>query len=905
MAGSAAGILGSLRIVVDADTSRAQATLRKLGGIGGVVGGAIGTGLGIAGVAALKIGDEYNDALKAIRIGTGATGDQLEMLEADFKAVAGRVPQDLATVGQAVADVNTRTGQTGAGLQALSQSFLDMGRLMDGDVSSGIESVTRLYGDWSVATEDQIATNDLLLRAAQATGVTIDGLAQQMVQFGAPLRNLGYDLADGVAMLSKWEKEGVNTTLALGGLKQALGRFAKEGKDVQKSTEALFESIKDADDATWAMAEGVRYFGSRAGPDMVAAIREGRFEFADFADELASGTETVQGLSDDTRTFGDTIRVAMNKVKVAIGPVTDGLAGIADAMGNAIFLLPAMAGALGNALGRLWTKAAATGAGKAAAAAAGAAAGAVYSAAAAVVGKLRAVLVAAWAAMGGGRLIAAAAAAGTKAGAAYAAASAVAMKAGMLVKAGWAAAGTAIGGVLGTSIAAAALPIIAVALAALAAKMTIDLAHNVGEWQAEVQKGADEAVNQAASEAIKNLENLTKHMNEVQGLGRMLGDTFGGEQEASGLLNLARAISLGTDMTAEELQRAGVALEAAAHEAGARGNEAVQEQILMVRAQVLRQAPALAAAMQTAYDPLSTITVPAPSVAAPIREEFRLATAAVAAGFGSIKQALANPPQMIGKDDRLANMAKRMKKVMANIKKATEVGDPMAQRYWEKARAKQQMQIDRLRSKTVASTKQVKNAYKNAGVDVGKTWDKTKTKTTKAADQAADGTIASLERIRTWLMNTSLTAAGTSLMSSLAAGIAAASPAVIAAVDAVLAEVRARTQGESPPPKGPLSRIDEGGRKVMLAWLDGVASTKGKASRVGSGLAAAVAPSVSMGAIAMGAAGRGSVAMGGDVHVHIGKLYGGPSGLRQLSGEIDRAIRPTMRQRRLNNLSEG
>ena len=861
----------------------------------------IGTAIGAMGVVGLKIGDEYKAATDSIRTGTGATGDALAALEGSFKSVATRVPDSLGIVAQAVADVNTRTGATGEQLEKLSESFIDVSRLLKIDTASAIASVTRLYGDWGIAAMDQVATNDLLLRASQASGMQLDKLAQQMVQFGAPLRNIGVEFEGAVAMLSKWEKEGVNTELALGGLKIALGEFAKEGVDAKEGLDDLIGRIVDADTAAQAMALGVSKFGSRAGPDMVAAIREGRFEFADFTDQLVNGTETVQRLSDDTRDMGDTIREALNRAKVAIGPFTDGLAGIADAMGNAIYLLPALTGALGRGIGKLWIKVAATGAGKAAAAAAGALAGAAYTAGAFVVGKFVSAAIALWNMMGGGRVVALAAAAGTKAGAAYGAAVALAAKAAAIGGAIWTAAGAVAGGIMGSAIAAAVLPVVSLALVAVAAVMAVDLAHNIGQWQAEVQKGADAAVDQSATDAIANLENLTRHMREVQGLGRILGDTFGGEQEASGLLNLAKAIRDDTAMTAAEIAKAGDVLAAAAHEAGARGNEAVEREILAIAALVRNRTPEVSSALAGYADAFTRMPFTPPAIAGPIRAEFKLATAAVAAGFGSVKQALANPPQMISKDDRLTNMAARMKKVMANIRKATEADDPMAQRYWEKARAKQQQQIDKLEGKTTSSLADVKSAYKTAGVKVADVWETAKTKTTNAARTAADNAITETKRVPTAVENMDLTSAGTNLMGTWAAGIRAGIGSAVAAANEAAAAVAAVTVGTSPPPKGPLSHIDKGGRNVMEAWLSGFDPKR--AGQVGARLAAAVAPGALMPAGGLPAMGRADVGGGnGDVnHFHIGVLVANEAGIDELQRRMDRRANRRSRSRRFRN----
>ena len=72
---SAGAIIGRLRILVDADTSKAQDTLRKLGGKSGVIGTAIGAGVGAFGIQALKMGDTWDTVMDGMRASTGLTGE--------------------------------------------------------------------------------------------------------------------------------------------------------------------------------------------------------------------------------------------------------------------------------------------------------------------------------------------------------------------------------------------------------------------------------------------------------------------------------------------------------------------------------------------------------------------------------------------------------------------------------------------------------------------------------------------------------------------------------------------------------------------------------------------------------------------------------------------------------------
>ncbi|MFA6712079.1 MAG: hypothetical protein WCS33_05180, partial [Candidatus Caldatribacteriota bacterium] len=65
-----------------------------------------------AGTALFKVGESFDEAYDTIRIGTGATGEQLAALEGDMREVAKVVPADFGTIGTAIADLNTRLGLT-------------------------------------------------------------------------------------------------------------------------------------------------------------------------------------------------------------------------------------------------------------------------------------------------------------------------------------------------------------------------------------------------------------------------------------------------------------------------------------------------------------------------------------------------------------------------------------------------------------------------------------------------------------------------------------------------------------------------------------------------------------------------------------------------------------------------
>jgi hypothetical protein len=299
---------------------------RRISGIGAVAGGAALAGLGILGAGALKLAGEFDDAYDTIRVGTGKTGKSLAGLKKDFRGVVKDIPADFKDASVAVAELNRRTGQTGKPLQALAKRMLELTRLTGGDLSTNIQVTTRLFGDWGIKTADQSKTLDKLFRASQATGVGIDQLATSVVKFGAPLRQLGFSFDQSISLLAKFEKEGVNSSLVMSGMKIALGKLAKAGKDPQKGFLDLTQRIKDAGSSAAANKIAIEAFGQRAGPDMAAAIREGRLSIKDLQKQISDGKDTILGAAKDAEDFGEKWKRTTNKIKLLAEPVvTKGL----------------------------------------------------------------------------------------------------------------------------------------------------------------------------------------------------------------------------------------------------------------------------------------------------------------------------------------------------------------------------------------------------------------------------------------------------------------------------------------------------------------------------------------------------------------------------------------------------
>lgn len=285
------------------------------------------------GFAAFKAADDFTAAAGRIRFDTGKTGADLAGLKAVFESVNRVVPQTMGEVAGAVAELNRRTGLTGDALGKLAKQFLDLSDNTGADVIATISSVTRVFGDWHVASNKQSDALDRLFRVSQATGLGVGELSDSLVKFGAPLRQMGFNLTDSALILGKFEREGVNSGLVMGSLRIALGKISKSGEPVIETFKRVVKSIKEAGTVGKANAIALEFFGARAGPDMAAAIREGRFEIDALAAAVAGSTDTIDKADAAADTAGERLKMLGKRIAESLVPVGESIVGVLDIIG--------------------------------------------------------------------------------------------------------------------------------------------------------------------------------------------------------------------------------------------------------------------------------------------------------------------------------------------------------------------------------------------------------------------------------------------------------------------------------------------------------------------------------------------------------------------------------------------
>lgn len=265
-----------------------------------------------AGVASYKAWSEVDDALDSVAAGTGATGKELESLQQTAKDVYTSMPVDIKATGEAVADINTRLGLQGDALEDATRQFMKYSEVNKIDVSTSIETVAKAMNDANIPTSELNSVLDELTSASQASGLTVDTLAEALSQNGVQMRALGFNTQETIALLATMEKNGVNSSVVLTGMKKAMANYTNAGKDANVELGNLFQGIQDG---TVSASDAMDVFGTKAGASLYQYIQEGKLNYQDLLKVLQDSNGQLDASYEAMLDPMDQAKVAMNNLK--------------------------------------------------------------------------------------------------------------------------------------------------------------------------------------------------------------------------------------------------------------------------------------------------------------------------------------------------------------------------------------------------------------------------------------------------------------------------------------------------------------------------------------------------------------------------------------------------------------
>ena len=266
-----------------------------------------------ASVAAFK---EVDEGLDIIVEKTGASGKALDAMKDSAKNLAQEIPTDFETAGSAIGEVNTRFGLTGEALEDLSGKFIKFAQLNDTDVSTSVDNVQKAMAAFGVPTEEAGNMLDLLNKVGQDTGISMDALAESLVKNAPQLQAMGLTANQAATFLGQLEVSGIDSSKAMTGLNKAIVQGAKDGKTLPEVMDGIKDSIVNAASETDAMNAAIEIFGSKAGPAIATAARNGSLDFDALTSSVTEAAGSVENTFNETLDPADKFTMMMNSLKV-------------------------------------------------------------------------------------------------------------------------------------------------------------------------------------------------------------------------------------------------------------------------------------------------------------------------------------------------------------------------------------------------------------------------------------------------------------------------------------------------------------------------------------------------------------------------------------------------------------
>ena len=310
------GIAGAVGAEFQEIGSKLDSVSEKIGKVGAEFTKKVTAPIAAVGAASLKAFTEVDEGMDTIVKKTGATGEALEEMQNIARDMATTIPTSFETAGAAVGEVNTRFGLMGDELSDLSTKFVQFADLNGTDVSASIDSVQAAMAAFNIESSKAGDVLDILNKAGQDSGISMDTLSNSLLSNATSLTEMGFGLESAAGLIANLEKNGVDSSAAMAGLKKAFANATADGKTMEEALAELESTMQSADSNTEAYQAALDLFGNKAGPQLAKAIQEGRLSLDEASNAVTDYGDSVSKTFDATQDPIDQFKVNMNKIKL-------------------------------------------------------------------------------------------------------------------------------------------------------------------------------------------------------------------------------------------------------------------------------------------------------------------------------------------------------------------------------------------------------------------------------------------------------------------------------------------------------------------------------------------------------------------------------------------------------------
>jgi len=243
------------------------------------------------GKSALDAFREIDEGMDTIVTKTGAGGKALEEMQGIANGIATEVPTDFSTIGNAVGEVNTQFKLTGDALKVTSEDMIKFSEINGTDVTNATIQSKQAMEAYGLSIDDLTEILDNVTYVSQDTGVSVDELMKKATDGAPQIKMLGLEFGEAVTLIGQFEKNGVDSSSALSGLTKAAGVYTKQGKTMKQGLNETIEAIKNSKSETEAMGIAMEIFGAKKAPQMIDAIKRGKFNMEDlgYTSQVSAG----------------------------------------------------------------------------------------------------------------------------------------------------------------------------------------------------------------------------------------------------------------------------------------------------------------------------------------------------------------------------------------------------------------------------------------------------------------------------------------------------------------------------------------------------------------------------------------------------------------------------------------
>ena len=269
------------------------------------------------GAAAMAAWAEVDEAMDNIAKKTGATGEELEEMQGIAENLATSIPTDFNTAAAAVGEVNTRFDLMGSDLEEVSGKFVKFAEITGVDVNTAIDQAQATMAAWGLSADQAGTFLDMLNAVAQNTGTDVMTLASTLQDNQVIFDQMGLSVADAANFLGNLDKNGVDASTAMAGLKKAMANATKEGVPLETALADLEATLKSGQTNTAAYQAAMELFGNKAGPAIAQAVQQGNLSFTELQGTLTGFAGSVESTFNATLDPVDQLTMTMNELKLA------------------------------------------------------------------------------------------------------------------------------------------------------------------------------------------------------------------------------------------------------------------------------------------------------------------------------------------------------------------------------------------------------------------------------------------------------------------------------------------------------------------------------------------------------------------------------------------------------------